>query len=136
MLPVPNQKPQNFWAGLHLQVRKNSTLSVKQFNFFAYISYILDNSHAKIMFQKNSIWSKMSKNQPFTYYNFSLSNCNYSSRVQCCNKNVPEEAESSKRNIGEIFSLPPGPKYFTQGDHSTSIYPNISIDIYFQCMYV
>ena len=32
-----------FRAGLHLHVRKILTLSVKQFNFFAKISYILDN---------------------------------------------------------------------------------------------
>ena len=32
-----------FRAGLHLHVRKISTLSVKQFNIFAKISYILDN---------------------------------------------------------------------------------------------
>ena len=32
-----------FRAGLHLHVRKISTFSVKQFKFFAKISYILDN---------------------------------------------------------------------------------------------
>ena len=48
--------------------------------------------------------------------------------------NFITKAESSKkRNMGEISSLPPGPKYVNQG--ALAQLPKYNIDIYLHCMY-